>query len=243
MRIKVDFETKNELLHIEIRRKFVSFLKSAFEDYSKDFFDLMYGAGHQSKAFCFSIYFLPGVKITKSEITLPGKRFNVFFSTRDNLMGIHLANALLGRYNKWFPLADCDNQLKVLSVTKVKESSITTDAVAFKILSPVVVRDHNEKTGKDWYFTFEDEDFERIWKRNLKSELTKVFGGDVVGDVERLQFKPISLKKVVVLNYGIYLPCTTGAFIMEGEQYLLKYLYQGGWGSKKSLGFGLLDVL
>ncbi|MHB8089626.1 MAG: CRISPR-associated endoribonuclease Cas6, partial [Anaerolineaceae bacterium] len=120
---------------------------------------------------------------------------------------------------------------------------ITDNAVRFKILSPIVIRDHDEKEGKDWYLTFEDEGFEEIWKRNLKTELQNTFGRDVSGDINALRIKPIHLKKTVVKSYGIYIPCTIGSLVLEGEKYLLEYLYKAGAGSKRSMGFGCLDVV
>lgn len=158
-------------------------------------------------------------------------------------MGVHLVNALMVRRNKWFPLADCNNKLKALSITKVQEYPITANAVHFKILSPIVIRDHNKKVGKDWYLTFEDDGFEKIWKRNLKTELQNTFGRDVSGDIEALCIKPIRLKKTVVKSYGIYIPCTIGSLVLEGEKYLLEYLYKAGIGSKRAMGFGCLDVV
>ncbi|WP_028308586.1 CRISPR-associated endoribonuclease Cas6 [Desulfitibacter alkalitolerans] len=243
MRIKVEFETKKEGLPLEFRRKFISYLKSAFEDYSQDLFAALYGGGHAPKSFCFSFYFLPQVTVAKDGITLDSKRFICNFTTRDIMMGVHLLNAFLGRRNRWVSLADWDNQLKVSDITKVQERPITGNIVAFKILSPVVIRDHDENADRDWYLTFEDEGFEEIWKRNLKSELQNTFARDVGADVDALQIKPIYLKKTVVLHYGISIPCTIGSFVVKGEKYLLEYLYKAGMGSRRAMAFGCLDLM
>lgn len=243
MRIKIEFETKFEALPLEYRRKLVSYLKSAFEDYNKDFYAALYENGHVQKSFCFSVYFLPESMVTKDGVFLNSKRFIAWFTTPDILMGIHLVNALLGRYNKWLPMADCGNQLKVLSVTKVQEYPITSNSIPFKILSPIVVRDHDIKQGRDWYLTFEDEEFELVWKRNLNSELQHSFNRDVSSDIDALQIKPVNLRKTVVLHYGVTIPCTLGKFVLVGEKYLLEYLYKAGMGSRRSTGFGCLDVM
>lgn len=243
MRIKIEFETEFEALPLEYRRKFISYLKSAFEDYNQDFYTVLYQSGHAPKSFCFSIYFLPKVRVGKEGVILNSKRFVAWFTTPDVLMGVHLVNALLGRGNKWFPLADCGNKLKVLSVTKVREYPIISNAVPFRILSPVVVRDHDKREGRDWYLTLEDKEFEAVWKRNLKSELQHSFDRDVSCDIDALQLKPIYIKKTVVLHYGIYIPCSLGRFVLEGEKYLLEYLYKAGMGSRRALGFGCLEIV
>lgn len=243
MRIKIEFETECEDLPIDYRRKFISYLKGALADYNEDLFAALYGEGPSSKSFCFSIYFAPEVTIAKDGITLHSKRFHVWFTTLDVLMGVHLANAFMARRNKWFPMADSNNKLRAISITKVREYPITANAVRFKILSPIVIRDHDEIKGRDWYLTFEDEDFEEIWKRNLKTELQKTFGRNVGDDVNALSIKPIHLKKTVIKSYGIYIPCTIGSLVVEGEKYLLEYLYKAGAGSKRAMGFGCLDVV
>lgn len=243
MRIKVEFETENEHLPIDYRRKFLSYLKSAIDEYSHDLYKTLYSGGHNPKSFCFSICFTPKVIIASNEITLHSKRLYATFTTRDTLLGIHLVNALMAYVNKWFPLADSNNKLRALSITKVQERSITANTVQFKILSPIVIRDHDEEEEKDWYLTFEDNGFEEIWKRNLKTELQDTLGRDVSGDIKALVIKPVNLRKTVVRSYGIYIPCTIGSLVLEGEKYLLEYLYKTGCGSKRSMGFGCLDVM
>ncbi|ADY55688.1 CRISPR-associated protein Cas6 [Syntrophobotulus glycolicus DSM 8271] len=242
MRIKVELETKEETLPLNYREKFLSYLKKIFEDHNRDIYQALYSSGANYKPLCSAIYFRPEVEIVKTGITLKSKRFVATFTTRDVMMGVHLINALLSRRNHWAPLADTGNQLKITAVTKVREHEMT-DTAAFRILSPVVVRDHDQKEGRDWYLTFEDKLFEAVWKRNLKSELRTVLGRDAGHDVDGLNIKPIQLRKTVVLCYSIYLPCTIGTFALEGEPYLLDYLYKSGLGSKRSLGFGCLDIL
>jgi CRISPR-associated endoribonuclease Cas6 len=244
MRIKVDIETGSMELPIDYRRKILSYIKSAFEDYNQELYTALYEMGSSPKSFCFSIYFLPEVEIGKEEIILRSKRFTAWFTTPDILMGVHLINALMARRNKWFPLADCDNKLRTLSINNVQERPITANTALFKILSPIVIRNHdNKEMKKDWYYTYEDSEFEIIWKRNLKTELKNKFGRDVSSDINELQIKPIKLRKTVVRNYDIYIPCTIGNFILDGERYLLEYIYKAGIGSRRSLGFGCLDIV
>lgn len=243
MRIKIEFETQNDELPIDYRRKFISFIKSTLEDYNQDLYFALYGVGHTPKSFCFGIYFVPNVTIDKEGITLHSKQFNVTFTTIDVLMGVHLVNAFMTRRNKWFPLADSKNKIKAISISKVKEYSISSSSAYFQILSPIIIRDHDESQDKDWYLTYEDGNFEAIWKRNLVTELRSVLGRDVTNDINALQIKPIHLKKTVIRSYGIFIPCTIGSLIIKGENYLLEYLYKAGIGSKRSMGYGCVDVM
>lgn len=243
MRIKIEFETENENLPIEYRKKFLSYFKSVIWDYNEDLFAAMYSGKTLMKPFCSSLYFLPEVEISTNGIALASKRFSVKFTTPDILTAVHILNAFVSRKNKWLPLSNCDNKVKVLSVSKINEKKINGNSAMLKILSPIVIRDHNRETGNDWYFVFEDEKFEETWKRNLKSELDTNFSWDVAADIDALKMIPIQLKKVVVKNYNIYVPCTIGTMVLEGENYLLEYLYKAGIGSKRSMGFGYIDVI
>lgn len=242
MRIKIEIETERDELPIDYRGKFLSYVKSAFADYSPELFEALYGIGSQTKSFCFSIYFVPEVEIGKEGVVLHSRKFVVWFTSPDILLGVHLINAFMNRRHKWFPLADCSNKLRVMSINKVQEHSFSGNAIPFKILSPIVIRDHNKDTKKDWYYTFEDDACEQIWKRNLKTELKDKFGRNVDNDISALQIRSDHMKKTVVKNYGIYIPCTIGSFVLEGEKYLLEYMYKAGIGSKRSLGFGCLDI-
>lgn len=243
MRVKVDFEIDGDTLPLDYRRKFLSYLKSAMQDYNAELFEALYGGGTAPKSFCSSIYFFPKVIIGKDEIKLSSNRFAVRITTPDILLGVHLTNALMGRHNKWFSLADCNNKIKAVSIAKMRERPIVDNEVQFKILSPIIIRDHDKQSGRDWYLTFEDAGFEEVWKRNLKTETQHIFNRDVSGDVDALQIKHSQLKKTVVKNYGIYIPCTIGTLRLEGEKYLLEYLYKAGIGSRRSMSFGYVEII
>ena len=72
----------------------------------------------------------------------------------------------------------------------------------------------------------------------LKDKFTK----DITNDIENLEIKNVSMKKIIVSSYGIKMASTIGIFEMTGEQYILNEIYQSGAGSKKSLGFSMLDI-
>lgn len=235
-------ETENENLPIDYRGKFLSYIKSAVADYSQDLFALLYENGSQPKDFCSSVYFVPNVQIGKEDIILYSKRLVIYITSPDTLMGIHLSNAFIPRRYKWVPLADCNNRLRIISISKMQEKSITSNTIEFKILSPIVIRDHNRELKIDWYYTFEDECFDAILKRNLQAELHNRFGRNIDTDIAALKIQPVNVKKTVVKHYGIYIPGTIGNFILEGERYLLEYIYKAGLGSKRSLFFGCLDI-
>ena len=142
---------------------------------------------------------------------------------------------------KWYKPSD-ENALRVITINQQNEKIITQRKAVFNTLSPIVIRDHNRETGKDWFYTFEDELARRI-KRNLITELEGKFPRDISYDIKQLKINFLRMRKVIVKNYELKIPCSLGVFSMEGEQYLLQYLYQRGIGSKRGLSFGYVDLI
>lgn len=243
MRLHFTFELENENMPIDYRRKFVSYIKFCVENSDKDFYEELYGKGRTvSKDFVMSFYFIPETRISKEQIYVNSKKIILKISTPDSYLGIQIYNAICKQKLKWYKLSDI-NTIRLVKVYAEKERVITQKSVIFNAISPIVIRDHNKETGKDWFYTFEDEQAVDILKRNLKSDLEKKFDRNISYDIEQLKIEFLKMKKVVVQNYGLNIQCSLGTFKMEGESYLLQYLYQRGIGGKRSLGFGYLELL
>lgn len=243
MRLHFTFELENQNIPIDYRRKLISYLKSCVEKSNLGFYQELYGTGkNTSKDFVLSVYFVPETHFCNDYISIESKRMVLNLSTPNTYLGIQLYNALCSQKFSWYKLSN-DNAIRLISIRSGKEKVITHRKAVFNTLSPIVIRDHNKETGKDWFYTFEDEKAVSILKRNLKSELQGKFERDISHDIKQLQIQFIRMKKVIVQSYELKIPCSLGVFSMEGEQYLLQYLYQRGVGSKRSMSFGYLELL
>lgn len=243
IRLHFDFELENEKIPIDYRRKLISYLKYCTEKSNGAFYEELYGHGNNTnKDFTMSVYFVPETQLCKDFIHVKSKKMVLNISTPDSYLGIQLYNALCSQKYKWCKLSG-DNALRLVGVHSEKEKVVTCRKAVFNTLSPIVIRDHNKETGKDWFYTFEDEGAVSILKRNLKRELGEKFERDISLDIDQLQIKFTRMKKVIIRSYELKIPCSLGVFSMEGEQYLLQYLYQRGLGSKRSLCFGYLELL
>ncbi|EUJ47947.1 crispr-associated protein Cas6 [Listeria rocourtiae FSL F6-920] len=87
------------------------------------------------------------------------------------------------------------NQIKVKNIQIVQEEQIVAGRMAFKTLSPIVCRDHNKETKKDWFYWWEEDAFETILKRNLYFQLRDKFGEYVKSDIDALEFREVAIKK------------------------------------------------
>ncbi len=243
MRFHFTFELENEVIDVNYRRKILSFLKNAIEKSDKQFYHELYGNGSNiNKDFTMSVYFVPETQYGTETISVKSKRVIVNMSTPDSLTGIQLYNAMCGQKFIKYRFSG-ENSLRLVKIQNEKEKLITQNRAVFNTMSPIVIRDHNRETGRDWFYTFEDEPAVDILKRNLEAELSGKFQRDIGYDIRQLKIEFIRMKKVIIKNYELKIPCSLGIFSMEGDQYLLQYLYQRGVGAKRSLCFGMLDLI
>ncbi|WP_069998569.1 CRISPR-associated endoribonuclease Cas6 [Cellulosilyticum sp. I15G10I2] len=243
MRIHFTMELKNESIPIDYRRKFISYLKFCIEESNPKFYQELYGKGKNiNKDFTMAAYFVPQTNFLKNSIVVKSKKVVLNLSTPDAYLGVQFYNALCSKKHTWYPFSK-DNAIRLVEIHSEREKLITQRQAVFNTLSPIIIRDHDRDTGKDWFYTFEDEEAVSVLKRNLKGELTGKFDRDISQDIEQLEIEFLHMKKVVIKSYELKIPCSLGTFKMEGESYLLQYLYLRGVGGKRSLGFSYLELL
>lgn len=242
MRLAITCKLKEEVLPIDYRRKIVSLIKSCISEYDENIFSEMY-EGNNSKGFSFSVY-LKGAKITKEKAFVGEKAFVLNITTGSVEEGIHFYNSFLKAQSKknWISIGS-DNQVQVDQIFMVKEKPIIGNSIVFALKSPLVIREHAREGNRDWFYTFEDEGFETVLKKNLKFQLKNQFEHDVRPDIEALEFIPETFKKTVVKSYNAQIPVSLGTFTIKGAPYLLDYFYKNGLGSRRNSGFGYLEIV
>lgn len=61
--------------------------------------------------------------------------------------------------------------------------------------------------------------------------------------VESIKLHCVTGRKVVVKHYGVYLDATIADFTVSGKNEILQCFYQNGVCSRRSSGFGMLEIL
>ncbi|MBC1499283.1 CRISPR-associated endoribonuclease Cas6 [Listeria weihenstephanensis] len=240
MRLKISCELTSDKIPADYRRKVVSVMKAGLSKSNEEKYKEMY-SGNKQKNFTFSVY-LPKPVFNGTVIELEQKKLVINFATADAELGINYYNALMNVRNKLLPFSTM-NQIRVKDIKIVREEPIVSDRIAFKTLSPIVCRDHNKETRKDWFYWWEEDAFEAILKRNLYFQLRDKFGEYVKDDIEALQFKKVAIKKTVVVCYNLHVACSLGKFELVGQPYLLNHFVQGGIGSMRGMGFGMIETI
>lgn len=247
MRVKLVFELENEIILLDYRRKFISFFKSSLERESKEAKEKFFGKSN-SKDYTFSTYF--NGKFTNTGIEIKNKRIILNFSCYKMSDGIYFTNAFIGSVHKSFEFGE-NNKITLKKLEMVKEKQLRSLECEFRILSPIIVKERDNKAikdkrkNKDKYYYFMDEKWIEALKTNLKFQLKDKFDYSVDNEIDELEIiaqEPYT-KKTVVENYGIKFPVTIGNIYIRGTQNLIDYFMKAGIGSKRSSGFGMIELV
>lgn len=242
MRFCLNLELIEPCFPVEYRSLIISYIKNAITKcnggkyYDKYFKDTI------EKDYCFSVV-LPKSKFNKNIIELENNEIKINFSTGDkNKTGLILFNAFIAQKNKPYPLPN--NNLMVLkSINNKKQEKITSSRAIFKtsLGSGLCVREHKKEGNKDDYYIYSDNKFREKLKVVLVNQALKA--GFTESEANKVKVNPIQCKKVVAKHYKRYIDITTGMFEIQGNNEILQHFYNVGMGSRKSSGFGMLDLV
>lgn len=197
---------------------------------------------HRSvKPFSFSV-FLPKSRFA-AEIELECDYIKVIFSTCDENLFDDFFLAVMGIQGERMEVEG--NALKVSSVVRIIEKSVSRAQIAIHMLSPLVVRDSNPAKHPGNCLGVKDPAFQAQLRQSVEGLLT------LSGlKPETLQTLCVSApegnggcKEAHVLHQGRFYRSTLGNLALSGEPALLNLLYQGGMGEMREEGFGLFELM
>lgn len=242
MKISLEFHLKNPELPKDYRRCFLSIIKSALSLYNDGILIDKYYEGTNQKDFTWGLI-LSHPLFQKDKIVLDNLKIRMIISTDDTKKtGYHLFLSFLKLKNVQLPLPN-GNEMILKTITQLNQKVLDKNCYVFKVVagSPIVVRNHEKESNTDTYYSIADENFEVKLIESLKRQASMVgFSEEYTNSIS---VKVISCKKVVVYNYGIYIDATAGVLEISGSPILLQHFYQAGISSKRSSGFGMIDVV
>lgn len=239
MRLKMIFQLKRPELDIEYRRAFLSLLKDCFKHQSLKVFEKLYGSGTPMKPFTFGI-FLPQPRFVHNTIKLNSNAITMNFSTVYPELGTYFYSSLIKKWKRSeaYPLPGC-NSLQLKRVSLQTEIPITSSEMVFKTLSPFLVRLHHQQSNHDEYLTKKHHLF--------ISQLEKIISvmlEELTGAQDRVKFIPVKINQCIpIKHFGTLVGGNTGVFKLIGRPDVLDFIYKAGVGSRRSEGFGLLEVV
>lgn len=241
MRFSVELSLENDKIPKDKNRLILSLLKEMYSTYDSEYYEKLYKeTPNKIKNFTFSLY-LGNCKFLKEEILIPNKKIILNFSAYDYEDAIMFYNSFLAYKGKEHKISN--NVLTIGKIRLDKEKPIYEDEVIFKTKSPIVVRKHKSDNKKTWYHSLESDAGQDIFIHNLRFQLLDYFGQDRSLDIEEIKFEVLKNKEVKIKHYGIEILSNICTLELKGKPYLLDYIYKAGLGSKKSGGFGMLEII
>lgn len=241
MRFRVKLGLQNESIPKDKNRVILSFLKTAYSKYDKDYYKSLYEENQpKRKSFTFSTY-MPQAKFLQDEIIIPSCSFDLEFSSYDNYDSLMFYNSIVGILNKSIDIKG--NSITAKNIINLKEKPIFNDYAKFKTLSPISIREHNGDNKKTWYHSLETEKGKEVFLHNIRVQALEQFGDQTKYDLENLKLSVLKSKEVRVKHYDIVIPANLAIIEIQAKPYLLDYFYKAGVCSQRSSGFGMLDLI
>ncbi|MCX4341232.1 MAG: CRISPR-associated endoribonuclease Cas6 [Lachnospiraceae bacterium] len=242
MRFKLDFTIDRSELNADYRRCILSFIKHSLANSVNGDLLERYYKDTNTKDFSWTMI-VSKPQFTKEKIQFADNKFALVFSTDDSKQtGMYLMLAFLNQKNKRYPVED-GNYFTLKNIVQLDQKTIKGTTARFVTMpgSSLVVREHNRETNRDTYYSCEDDGYQDKLEQALKTQAE--MAGFSVSTVESIRLHSVSGRKVVVKHYGIYLDATIADFTVSGENKVLQYFYQNSACSRRSSGFGMLDIV
>jgi len=238
MRVKVDLTPHEGVAKIDLNYSYylASLIYRAIKSADKTL-SLELHRPYGPKLFTFSKLFAENFKIDGEWMVIRDST-HFFFSSPKNEMCEKFVEGLLTNPE----VSIGDTQFLVTGIEVLREKKIG-EKEKFVTLSPITVttveRQGYSRRCVDLYPS--DARFYEILRRNLMKKYVALYGKEP-DDVE-LSIKPISVKPKRLRIKNTFHRCSEMVFLAEGSRELLNVGYKAGFGSKNSMGFGMVKVV
>ncbi len=234
MRIRIKFLAKQKILSLDYRYSCMSYIKHLLTKNYVEKFNELY-MKNAIKSLTFNLY-MPKSKITSEGIQLGEDSIYLNISSCDASLIYMLYNSAIKEKNAEYVMKDGFDVI-TQSVNILREKEITSESIAIKTLSPILVRKHDKSSNIDEYLVPGDEKFDKYLQINVQN-LLMALGKDLT----EIKLSPIEYKTTAVLLKGKYYKGFYGKFMLQGDKNTLKTLYDSGLGSRRSQGFGMFEL-
>jgi len=133
----------------------------------------------------------------------------MLFSTSDKMTGLLFYSSFLERKKKVYQM-EKGNTIQLLAVRNLREQEIGANQILVKTNAPLVIRRHTREENKDFYYSFEREEFLQEAKQSMKRQLLQA--GFIEEVIENVNLQPVKCRKVIVTHYGCKIETTIGTF-------------------------------
>lgn len=239
MRFILKFLLKNNKLPLDYRRVCLSFFKKALSEAADGKYFDEYFLNNQRRPFTFAVQ-LPSPHFSKESILLDKNETKIIFSTGDTKTGFIFCSSFIAQKNKKFNLP-YENTMTLKNIFKVPDKEVTGTEMLVKAISPLCLREHRNEDNRDIYYSVKSENFEEKAKEIIGEQLKDSGFSETL--IKDFSISPINARKTVIMHYNCYIECSLGDFAICADKSILNYILKNGIGSRKSAGFGFVDLL
>lgn len=240
MRILMKFSMDETFMPTDYHKMIISFIKKSISEYSEgNFFDEFYNediSQNTRKDFSWSMK-LMNPEFHRNRIEVLDRKFDLTFAAADKMNMLILFNSFLNQKGKKFKISK-ENSIKLEKISILKEKNVEGNVAQFALYSPLVIREHNKESNVDRYVTVEDEDFIEAFKLNLERAYPAL-----KDEIQEMKIDTSRMKKQVIPLFGHMIEVSLGNFLAMADRNLLNSMLINSIGSRKSAGFGLLNLM
>lgn len=234
MRLKLDFEIKEEVIPRNYGRGFMSLIKKMIEVTDPLlFYD--YYEQHKLKPFTFGVYF-PNLNGNDGDKINVGNKAVLNFSTSSSQLATNIYNGFLKVGEHFWQNNGASVTFKPIKAFLNQHITITKNEHLFKSISPFLIS--NEGESNEFLLPGENGFMEGM--EFALNECAKVFLG--ISEKIEFEFEPVDMKRKVIYHYQ-KMPTNIGVFRLKAEPEILQMVYDIGLGVHRSQGFGMLEVV
>jgi len=234
MRLKLDFEIKEEVIPRNYGRGFISLIKKMIEVADPLlFYD--YYEQHKLKPFTFGVYF-PNIKGNSGDRINVGNKVVLNFSTSSLQLATNIYNGFLKTPEHFWQNNGSSVTFKPIKAFLNQNTTITKSEHLFKTLSPFLI--NNEGGSNEFLLPGEHGFIEGL--EFALNECAKEFLS--VDKKIEFEFEPVDMKMHVLYHYK-KMPTNKGVFRLKADPEILQMVYDIGIGVHRSQGFGMLEVV
>ncbi len=237
MRIRVVLKLKNceNLLPFDHQYYLASCIYRALEKIDPSY-ALELHMPRRYKFFTFSYLMSEKREIKETGILIKDQAYFFVASPNDDFIKLLVEGILLQQELKIGPVHCIIEEIKILKTPKFEKSAV------FKTLSPILIRkpvkENRKLRGKELYPT--DSEFEKRLATNLVRKYREFYGDRIEPEIS-FRFTRFKPKRHKILN--TYHRCILGEFTVKGDEKLIEFGYECGFGEKNSMGFGMVKAL
>lgn len=234
MRLKLDFEIKEEVIPKNYGRGFISLIKKMIEVTDPLlFYD--YYEQHKLKPFTFGVYF-PNLKGNDGDKINVGNKVVMNFSTSSFQLATNIYNGFLKVGEHFWQNNGSSVTFIPLKAFLHQQKRITKNEHWFKTLSPFLINNIGDSnvfllTGEKGFMEGLTFSLNECAKEFLRMKENVEF-----------EFESIDMKRKVIYHYQ-KMPTNIGVFRLKAAPEILQMVYDIGIGVHRSQGFGLLEVV